>query len=53
MGFEDFSPNLGMFSTTVNAGKSVQNCPKLPQIAKICQNLPKDKNLKYHQKSGF
>jgi hypothetical protein len=35
-GFEDFSPSLGMLSATVDAGKSAQNCPKLPKFAKIC-----------------
>jgi hypothetical protein len=30
-GFEDFSPSLGMLSAAVNAGKSDQNCPKLPK----------------------
>jgi hypothetical protein len=52
-GFEDFSPNSGMLSATVNAGKSAQNCPKLPKSAKICQNLPKDETLKFRQKSRF
>jgi hypothetical protein len=42
-GFEDFSPSSGMLLAIVNAGKSAQNC----------QNLPKDKTLKYHQKSTF
>jgi hypothetical protein len=32
-GFEDFSPSLGMLSATMNAGKSAQNCPKLPKFA--------------------
>jgi hypothetical protein len=35
-GFENFSPSSGMLSTTVNAGKSAQNCPKLAKSAKIC-----------------
>jgi hypothetical protein len=52
-GFEDFSPSLGMLSATVNAGKSAQTCPKLLKIAKICQHLPKDETLKYHQKLRF
>jgi hypothetical protein len=39
-----------MLLAIVNATESVQNCSK---IAKICQNLPKDKTLKYHQKSRF
>jgi hypothetical protein len=43
MGFEDFSPSLGMLSATMNAGKSAQNY----------QNLPKDETLKYHQKLRF
>jgi hypothetical protein len=51
--FEDFSPSSGMLSATMNAGKFAQTCPKLPKIAKICQNLPKDETLKYHQKSRF
>jgi hypothetical protein len=42
-GFEDFSPNSGMLSATLNAAKSAQICPK----------LPKGKTLKYHLKSGF
>jgi hypothetical protein len=45
-GFEDFSPSLGMLSTTVNAGESAQNCL-------IGQNMPKDETLKYHQKLTF
>jgi hypothetical protein len=49
-GFEDFSPSLGMLSATVNAANSAQICPKLP---KICQNLPKDETLKFHQKLRF
>jgi hypothetical protein len=32
-GFEDFNPNSGMLSATVNAGKSAQNCKKLPKFA--------------------
>jgi hypothetical protein len=28
-------------SAIVNAANFAQNCPKLPKIAKICQNLPK------------
>jgi hypothetical protein len=52
-GFEDFSPSLGMLSATVNAGNSAQICPKLPKTAKICQNLPEDETLKFHQKSRF
>jgi hypothetical protein len=48
-GFEDFSPSSGMLLATVNAGKSAQTCPKFPKFAKICQNLPKDETLKYHQ----
>jgi hypothetical protein len=51
--FEDFSPSLGMLSTTMNAGKSAQHCLALPKTAKICQNLPKDETLKHHQKSRF
>jgi hypothetical protein len=27
--------------------------PNLPKTAKICQNLPKVKTLKYHQKSRY
>jgi hypothetical protein len=42
-GFEDFSPNSGILSATVNAGKSAQICPK----------LPKDETLKFRQKSRF
>jgi hypothetical protein len=42
-GFEDFSPNSGMLAATVNAANSAQ----------ICQNLPKDETLKFHQKSRF
>jgi hypothetical protein len=38
-GFEDFSPSLGMLSATVNAGKSAQNCPKLPKSAKVCPKM--------------
>jgi hypothetical protein len=34
-GFEDFSPSLGMLSSTVNAAKFAQNCPKHPKFAKI------------------
>jgi hypothetical protein len=52
-GFKDFSPSWGMLSATVNAAKSAQNCPKLPKIAQICQNLPKDETLKFRQKSRF
>jgi hypothetical protein len=37
----------------VNAANSAQICPKLPKTAKICQNLPKDETLKFHQKSSF
>jgi hypothetical protein len=33
MGFENFSPSLGMLSATVNAANSAQNCPKLPKSA--------------------
>jgi hypothetical protein len=35
-GFEDFSPSSCMLSATVNARKSVQNCPK---SAKICSKM--------------
>jgi hypothetical protein len=42
-----------MLSATVNAANSAQICPKLPKTAKICQNLPKDETLKFHQKSRF
>jgi hypothetical protein len=52
-GFEDFSPSSGMLSAIANAGKSAQICPKLPKIAKICQNLPKDETLKFRQKPRF
>jgi hypothetical protein len=38
-GFEDFSPNAGMLSATVNAGKSAQICPNLPTFAKICPKM--------------
>jgi hypothetical protein len=38
-GFEDFSPSSGMLSATLNAGKSAQNCPKLPKFAKICPKM--------------
>jgi hypothetical protein len=27
-----------------------QNLPTIAKTAKLCQNLPKDKSLKYHQK---
>ena len=39
----------------MNAAISAQNCPKLPKTAKtaICPKLPKDKTLKFHQKSRF
>jgi hypothetical protein len=52
-GFEDFSPNSGMLSATLNAGKSAQICPNLPKTAQICQNLPRDETLKFRQKSRF
>jgi hypothetical protein len=42
-----------MFSGIVNAAKFAQICSKLPKIAKISQNLSKDKTLKYHLKSRF
>jgi hypothetical protein len=38
-GFEDFSSSSGMLSATVNAGKSAQICPKLPNFAKICPKM--------------
>jgi hypothetical protein len=38
-GFKDFTPSSGMLSATVNAGKSAQNCPKLPKFAKICPKM--------------
>jgi hypothetical protein len=51
--FKEFSLSSGMLSATVNAANSAPNCPKLPQTAKICQNLPKDETLKFHQKLRF
>jgi hypothetical protein len=36
-----------------NAAKSAQNCPKLSKTAQICQHLPEDETLKFHQKSRF
>jgi hypothetical protein len=35
-GFEDFNLSLGMFSATLNAGKSAQNCQNLPKFAQRC-----------------
>jgi hypothetical protein len=52
-GFEDFNPSSGMLPATMNVGKFAQIYSKLLKIAKICQSLPKDKTLKYHQKSRF
>jgi hypothetical protein len=31
-----------MLLDTANATNSIQNCPKLPKIAKICQHLPEN-----------
>jgi hypothetical protein len=33
--FEDFSPNLGMLSATMNATKSAKNYPKLPKFVQM------------------
>jgi hypothetical protein len=39
MRFLRFSPSWGMLSATVNAVESAQNCPKLPNFAKICPKI--------------
>jgi hypothetical protein len=44
---------LGRLSATVDAAISAQYCPKLLKTAKICPKQPKDKTLKFHQKSRF
>jgi hypothetical protein len=50
--FKDFSLALGMLSPTSHY-QCNKFCPNQPKTTKICQNLPKDKILKYHQKSRF
>ena len=50
MRFLRFQPKLGHAISHCQCSK---NCPKLPKTAQICQNLPKDETLKFHQKSRF
>jgi hypothetical protein len=45
-GFKDFNQSLDIQSA-IAIGKI------LPKTAKVCQNLPKDGTLKYHQKLRF
>jgi hypothetical protein len=52
-GFKDFNLALGMLLAIVNASNFGQIWPTLPQTTKICQNLPKDEILKYHQQLRF
>jgi hypothetical protein len=40
--FKVSSPSNGMLLAIGNVTKSIKIYPKLPKVAKICQNLPKD-----------
>jgi hypothetical protein len=53
--FEDFSPNSGMLSATVNAANSAQICPKLPKFAKRWnfEIPPKIENLMFFKNKNF
>jgi hypothetical protein len=50
MRFLRFQPKFGH---ALNHYQCNKICPKLPKTTEICQNLPKDRTLKYYQKSRF